>query len=84
MEHLEEHPHAFILNNKVLWVGVFSGHDEPFLEENRLQLGADQVICCCNIGFYPSVDWTWDGATFTAPPQELSQEYLDWLANNPQ
>jgi len=84
MEHLPEHQHAFILNNKVIWVGIFSEHDEPFLEEIRVQLGADQVVCCCNVGFFPAVHWDWDGTTFIEPYQPPSQEYLDWLANNPQ
>lgn len=84
MEHLVEHQHAFLVKNKVIWVGVFSGHDEPFLDEIRIQLGADQVVCCCNVGYFTGVGDTWDGTNFIAQVQEPSQAYLDWLATNPQ
>ena len=84
MEHLEEHQHAFVLNQKVIWVGVFSGHDEQLLENIRVELGCDEVVCCCNVGYIPSPKWSWDGVSFTEPAKEPSPEYLEWLANNPQ
>lgn len=84
MEHLEEHQHAFVKNGIVVWVGVFSDHDEAFLENLRIELQYDEVVCCCNLGYFPSLDWSWDGVSFTRPVKEPSPEYLEWLANNPQ
>ena len=67
IEHFEEHPHAFIKDGIVVWVGVFDGHDEQFLETLKPLFEADTIICCCNIGFVPAYGFTWDGTRFANP-----------------
>jgi len=80
MEHLEEHQHAYIKGNEVIWVGVFSDHEIPHSENIMNHLSADSYICCCELGYFPSAGDTWDGETFRTPEPEYSEEYYTWLA----
>ena len=67
MEHLEQHPHAFIdENNVVIDVLVFSDHDAQLLAEVKELLNAADSICCCDNG-ETSVGWKWNNGTWIIP-----------------
>lgn len=63
MEHLQEHPHAFIKNTYVINIAVFNEHDSNLLEVIKKSLEADEVVCCCDNGIaevgYRWVDNCW-------------------------
>jgi hypothetical protein len=63
MDHIENHPHAFIKNEKVISVPIFGDHNEDLIEVIRQDLGADLVISCCEFG-EAFVDGAWDGSRF--------------------
>lgn len=79
MEHLENHPHAFLDdNNIVMNINVFDGHDHSLIEQVKNAHKASAVVCCCDNGiatiggdffngkFYPvkpGSDWTRDEQT---------------------
>lgn len=51
MEHLQDHPHAFLdANNKVTSIYVFDGHNHDLLEQVKESISAAKVVCCCNYG----------------------------------
>jgi hypothetical protein len=67
MEHLEEHPHAFINeNNIVISVLVFSNHDTQLLTDVKELLNASDSICCCDNGL-ANINWIWDNGTWVIP-----------------
>lgn len=70
IEHLEEHPHAFIdENNIVTHVLVFAEHDAQLLTEVKELLSATDSICCCDNGV-PNVGWIWDNGTWIIPKKK--------------
>jgi hypothetical protein len=70
MEHLDRHPHAYIIDKTVVNVLVFAEHDEELINRIKTEQGYDEVICCCNVGIIPAPDWTWDGTDFYPPNTE--------------
>jgi hypothetical protein len=56
MEHIENHPHAFIgSDNIVVNVAVYNEHDETLLNQQKILQEETfeknvTVICCCNEG----------------------------------
>jgi hypothetical protein len=75
MEHLEEHPHAFLTGNVVINVAVFAEHDEELIDLICQANDGEQSLCCCNLGMVPRTGWTWDGTTFI----ELVTENTDGM-----
>jgi hypothetical protein len=65
MDHLEQHPHAFIdANNVVLSVAIFNEHDEVLIDVVRqTHEGAIKSLCCCNYGL-ATVGSIWNGERF--------------------
>jgi len=65
MNHLENHPHAFIdASNVVLNVAVFNDHDEALIDAIRqVHKGAVQSLCCCNYGL-ATIGSIWNGERF--------------------
>jgi hypothetical protein len=94
MEHLEDHPHAFIdVNNVVLNVAVFNEHDEVLIETIRLvHEGAVKSLCCCNYGL-AVIGSVWNGERFCGldgvplplTRQPIKTDHLDfWRWNETQ
>ena len=69
MEHIENHPHALIKENIVVIVCMFEDHLPDLIESRIAENNADQAICCCDLGMFPSVGWTWDGLKFNQPEE---------------
>jgi hypothetical protein len=69
MNHIEEHPHAFIKNGVVTDIVIFSedAHGSELLEVVKADKGSDTVVCICDHGTVPHLYSTWDGTNFTAP-----------------
>lgn len=74
MEHLSDHPHAFVdAEGNVKQVLIFSGHEQQLLnlfkEQSDLLYGEKlDIICCCDYGI-AGVEWKWDGFQFIPPTQ---------------
>jgi len=69
MTHLDEHPHAFVIDGLVVNVAIFAEHNEPLIAEVAATYGNAIAVCCCNVGVMPSVDWAWDGSQFIEPTE---------------
>lgn len=51
MEHLDNHPHAFLNeNNTVVNVCLFNDHDEDLLEQVKNHFSASSFKSCCEFG----------------------------------
>ena len=82
MEHLENHPHAFIKDGVVINIAAFDGHTSDLLELFKSEFTADFIICCCDNGL-GYVNGTWDGERFYPPKPYPNwvwfEEGLSWL-----
>jgi len=69
MNHIEEHPHAFIKNSVVTDIATFAedAHGSELIDAVKADKGSDTVVCICDYGSIPQLYSTWDGTTFTAP-----------------
>lgn len=68
MEHLENHPHAFLdENNKVFDVLVFNEHNHELINDIKNLLQANAVVCCCDSGL-GQISWIWENNEWIAPP----------------
>lgn len=67
MQHLENHPHAFVKDGVVQNVAVFEDHNSEFLTTLAEESGCE-IVCCCDYGD-ASPGYTWDGTQFIAPPR---------------
>ena len=73
MEHLENHPHAFLKDGVVVNVAVFDGHDSELLDVIKEAHNADLVMCCCDHGM-ASIGGFWDGTRFYP-----AKPYPNWV-----
>ena len=64
MQHLSQHPHAFLVNDVVVNVAIFAEHDEQLINFICQENGGEQYLCCCKLGMDAPMGWTWDGETF--------------------
>ena len=85
MQHLEEHPHAFLdANSVVINVAIFSEHDSELLQTIANAIEATSFICCCDNGL-AQVGWRWLDTHWqpTKPDNiknyEWSEEKLEWV-----
>ena len=75
MEHLENHPQAFVdADGNVLNVAIFADHDADLIASIASgDYRVVEVVDCCEHG-EASVGYTWDGTAFAAPLVELPAE----------
>lgn len=74
MEHLENHPHAFLnANNFVIETKVFAEHNEALIEQTRQSIGAAYVINCCIHGNGSAGSEFYNGKFYGSKP------FPDWI-----
>lgn len=74
MNHLPNHPHAFLdENNIVINVLTFDGHDSNLINQVKESLNAADVKCCCDFG-YAAV-----GGDFLNGKFYEVQPYPEWI-----
>lgn len=84
MEHLEGHPHAFLdINNTVIQVAVFDGHDHALLEQVKAHYECADYKCCCDFGVaYINGDF-YNGKFYPPKPYPewvRDEEIGEWVA----
>lgn len=72
MEHVENHPHAFVKNGDVINVAVFAEHDQELLQQFAIEFDCD-IICCCDNGT-ANIGWKWDGEKFYNPNPPIHEK----------
>lgn len=75
IEHLENHPHAFVKDGVVIGVYLFAEHDENLIQQIAAEQSADTAVSCCVYGL-ASVNWLFDGAALIPP-----RPYPSWNWN---
>ena len=83
MIHLDDHPHAFLINNIVSLVATFESHDENLIEVVRVANGMELAVCCCNQQIVPAIGWGWDGVSFIEPKVVYTLEDIEYFRANP-
>lgn len=73
MEHLPEHPHAFLKDGIVINVASFDSHDSELLELVKIANEADTIICCCDYGN------AYIGGTFDAGRFYPQKPHSNWI-----
>ena len=85
MEHLQEHPHAFLdTDGMVINVAVFYEHDENLIKAVSDTMNAVTFVCCCDNGL-AQVGWKWLGTCWQPPKPNDGKNYewsdvaLEWV-----
>ena len=73
MEHLENHPYAFIKDNVVQNVYLFADHNQELVDLICTEQDYDTSVSCCEFGV-ANLNDTWDGTNFTTPVKETPSE----------
>ena len=69
MDHLCEHPHAFVTNGIVTNIAIFAGHDADLLDAVQNAGGHDGRVCLCDHGSVTAIGVAHDGTGFVEPPE---------------
>ena len=77
--HLPEHPHAFLIDNKVAYVAIFAEQDcngELPAQIAEAQ-NYDSFVSCCTQGVVPEIGIIFDNNKFLIPivPKPTGPEY---------